>query len=153
MAPFGSPGAKKLRSFGVSIHRDEGLAAIESFEEKNPASAISPLVVSHVCRTVRSFVFVHFAHPVSEKTLRRLFVTKAKPQITLAALPACPRRRTVPRALARICNLPPSSIFKRNYDKRLLGNPGRNAQRAARLTATRIRQISSMECKYWPHLL
>jgi len=76
---------------GVSLDtgsRDEGSAAIGSFEEKNTASAISPLVVSHVCRTARSFVFVHFAHPVSEKTLRRLFVTKAQPQIT------CSRRNS-----------------------------------------------------------
>jgi len=128
---------------GVSLDtgsRDEGSAAIGSFEEKNTASAISPLVVSHVCRTARSFVFVHFAHPVSEKTLRRLFVTKAQPQIT------CSRRNSpdvVPVAELFLAGLhlrpipPPPLLPPRVYlnaitSKRPHDNP---AQRAARLTA------------------
>jgi hypothetical protein len=111
-----------IRARGVSLRgvsldtgsRDEGSAAIGSFEEKNTASAISPLVVSHVCRTARSFVFVHFAHPVSEKTLRRLFVTKAQPQITCsgrnsrAALSPSPNCFSRARARASATNpLPP----------------------------------------------
>lgn len=98
------PRFAKREGLGTLIPRDigssggEGSVAIESFGEKKPASAISPLVVSHVRRAAQPFVFVHFAHPVSEKMPARLFVTKPKPQITPLHLRVSSYSRILPRA-------------------------------------------------------
>lgn len=95
------------------------------WRKKNPASAISPLVVSHVRRAAGPFVFVHFCAPgVREKMPACLFVTKPKPQITRALQPSA---RTLPRAhFARDHTRP--CIFKRNYAHKRATTPGNPAE-------------------------
>lgn len=94
---------------------------------KNPASAINPLVVSHVRRAARPFVLAHFARSRCPRKCPRVYLLRSRSHKSLAAA----RVLVAELLLARAARVYLNAITTSGP----AGNPG-EARSTARLTAT-----------------